>query len=122
MVIQDVLYVGLSTIVVMVVLQIATFFVTRMLYPPEPRIVYRDVPVMQQQPPPVAQVPQPPPVFTQPAVDVQLPEYEPRKPASMSLRMDAEVPPGIQETRPAGTKDLQSSPDNWKTRMDHFYI
>jgi hypothetical protein len=103
MVIQDVLYVGLSTIVVMVVLQIATFFVTRMLYPPEPRIVYRDVPVMQQQPPPVAQVPQPPPVFTQPAVDVQLPEYEPRKPASMSLRMDAELPPGIQETRPAGT-------------------
>jgi hypothetical protein len=121
MVIQDILYVALSTIVVMVVLQITTFFVTRMLYPPEPKIVYRDVPVMQQQqyapqpPPQVAYVPQvpqvpqlvtqqqaPPVVFTQPPQEVQLPEYEPRKPASTSLRMDTELPPGIQETRPPG--------------------
>ena len=107
MVIQDILYVALSTILVMVVLQFATFFVTRMLYPPEPKIIYRDVPVMQQQYiPPVPQVtqpPAPPAVLTQPAVEVQLPEYEPRKPASTSLRMDTELPPGIQETRPAGT-------------------
>ncbi len=120
MVIQDILYVALSTIVVMVVLQITTFVVTRMLYPPEPKIVYRDVPVMQQQyvpqPPPqvshvphVPQVPQlvtqrqaPPAAFTQPPQEVQLPEYEPRKPASTSLRMDTELPPGIQETRPPG--------------------
>jgi len=119
MVIQDILYVALSTILVMVVLQITTFFVTRMLYPPEPKIVYRDVPVMQQQPqyvapppmqaPQVPQVPQvisqqaaPPAAFTQPVAEVQLPEYEPRKPASTSLRMDTELPPGIQETRPPG--------------------
>ena len=118
MVIQDILYVALSTIAVMVVLQITTFFVTRMLYPPEPKIVYRDVPVMQHQaqymsqiqPPQIVQVPQlvtqqapPPAVFTQSAAEVQLPEYEPRKPASTSLRMDTELPPGIQETRPPGT-------------------
>ena len=116
MVIQDILYVALSTILVMVVLQITTFVVTRMLYPPEPKIVYRDVPVMQQQyapqaPVQVAQVPQvpqvvtqqqAPAVFTQPPQEVQLPEYEPRKPASTSLRMDTELPPGIQETRPPG--------------------
>ena len=117
MVIQDILYVALSTILVMVVLQITTFFLTRMMYPPEPKIVYRDVPVMQQQqyvPPTHApqvapqvhvqapQVAQPPAVFTQPPAEVQLPEYEPRKPASTSLRMDTELPPGIQETRPPG--------------------
>ena len=97
----------------MVVLQFATFMVTRMLYPPEPKIVYRDVPVIQhQQPytPPQIQSQQsaapvnvaPLAVFTQPKEEVQLPEYEPRKPASTSLRMDTELPPGIQETRPPG--------------------
>ena len=111
MVIQDVLYVALSTVLVMVILQLATFMVTRLLYPPEPRIVYRDVPVVQQ-PQYVAQVqPQAPlaplnvpplAVFTQPKEEVQLPEYEPRKPTSTSLRMDTELPNGIQETRPQG--------------------
>jgi len=110
MVIQDILYVALSTILVMVVLQLATFMVTRMLYPPEPKIVYRDIPVVkpQQQYIPPPQVPQAPPaqqpvVLTQTTQEVQLPEYEPRKPASTSLRMDTELPPGIQETRPIGT-------------------
>jgi hypothetical protein len=109
MIIQDILYVALATIVVMAVLQIATFMVTRMLYPPEPKVIYRDVPtpVYQQAPPPP-----PPPLFppvknepalTQPPAEVQLPEYEPRKPTSTSLRMDPELPLGIQETRPPGT-------------------
>ena len=115
MVIQDILYIAVSTIVVMAFLQITTFMVTRMLYPPEPKIVYRDVPVVQQYvppppPPPVQQqplfAPPPPqngPALTQTPQEVQLPEYEPRKPASTSLRMDTELPAGIQETRPPGT-------------------
>jgi len=112
MVIQDILYIALSTIVVMAFLQITTFMVTRMLYPPEPKIIYRDVPVMQQYvpPPPPQQplfTPPPPsqngPALTQKPQEVQLPEYEPRKPASTSVRMDPELPPGIQETRPPGT-------------------
>ena len=112
MVIQDILYIALSTIVVMALLQITTFMVTRMLYPPEPKIVYRDVPVMQQYiPPPQAPVqqalftppPQNGPALTQTPQEVQLPEYEPRKPASTSIRMDPELPLGIQETRPPGT-------------------
>ncbi len=115
MVIQDILYVALATIVVMAVLQVVTFMVTRMLYPPEPRVVYRDVPMAPQYipqppppPPPVHEQPLFPPTqngpaLTQPKQEIQLPEYEPRKPASTSLRMDTELPPGIQETRPPGT-------------------
>jgi hypothetical protein len=84
--------------------------VTRMMYPPEPKIIYRDVPVVQRHvefaPPPVQQ---PPPLFpqngptlTQSQQEVQLPEYEPRKPASDSLRLDPQLPPGLQETFPSG--------------------
>jgi len=100
----------------MVILQLATFVVTRMMYPPEPKVVYRDVPVYQQQapspppmmPPPPAFPPmQPPaqngPTFTQTQQEIQLPEYEPRKPTSTSLRVDPELPAGLQETRPDGT-------------------
>ena len=110
MIIQDILYVAVATIVVMIILQLSTFMVTRMLYPPEPKIIYRDVPVYipppQQSPPQTTQPLFPPqngPALTQAPQEVQLPEYEPRKPASTSLRMDTELPPGIQETRPPGT-------------------
>ena len=106
MIALDVLYVALATIAVMVVLQIVTFVGARMMYPPEPKVIYRDVPVMVQPPPPQ----QPPPLFpqngptlTQTQQEVQLPEYEPRKPTSTSLRVDPELPPGLQETRPDGT-------------------
>lgn len=115
MIVLDVLYVAVATVLVMVVLQISTFFVTRMIYPPEPKIIYRDrdvhVPAPQAVPPPVNQFPpqthvipqaSPPPVFTQPSQDIQLPEYEPRKPATESLRVDPELPAGLQETRPDG--------------------
>jgi len=107
MVILDVLYVALATIAVMFVLQILTFLITRMMYPPEPRVIYRDapppVPQMHSQvyiPPPVQ-----PQVLTQPSQqEVKLPEYEPRsQPTSTSLRVDPELPAGLQETRPDGT-------------------
>jgi len=109
--ISDLFYTALATILVMAVLQVTAFFVTRVLYPPEPRVIYRDVPVQQprvQFTEPVVQQPQapapPPPVaLTQPPPSIQLPEYEPRKPASDSLRLDPELPPGLQETRPVGT-------------------
>jgi hypothetical protein len=105
----DILYVALATIAVMVVLQIVTFVGARMMYPPEPKIIYRDVPVMMQPPPPPPPQ-QPPPLFpqngpalTQPQQEVQLPEYEPRKPVATSIRVDPELPAGLQETRPDGT-------------------
>jgi hypothetical protein len=89
--------------------------ITRMMYPPEPKVIYREVPVMQQAPPPPMMPPPPTfppltpptnqtfPALTQPKQEVQLPEYEPRKPASDSLRLDPELPAGLQETRPPGT-------------------
>ena len=107
--IREILYVALATVVVMVVLQIVTFMVTRMIYPPEAKVVYRDVPQYIQipQPPPPTQPLFPPPPQNGPTLtqqpEIQLPEYEPRKPTSTSLRMDTELPPGIQETRPPGT-------------------
>jgi hypothetical protein len=92
----------------MVFLQILTFFITKIMYPPEPKIIYRDVPVMMQPPPLPPQQPPvfqngPPPTFIEKPQEVQLPEYEPRKPVSTSLRVDPELPAGLQETRPDGT-------------------
>lgn len=116
MIALDVLYIALATICVLAILQIFAYVATRVLYPPEPQIIYRNVPVpMQQQapppPPPVhspylqqgpPQLPKNETAFTQQSQEVKLPEYEPRKPASDSLRVDPELPAGLQETRPAG--------------------
>ena len=96
----DVLYTAVATIGIMIVLQVTVFFVMRLLTPPEPKIIYREVMV----PAPVPQQHEaPPPAFTQPPPqEVKLPEYEPRKPTSDSLRVDPQLPPGLQETRPTG--------------------
>ena len=121
MIALDILYIAFATIVVMVILQIFTFVATRVMYPPEPKIIYRDAPApVFQQPiapppqavqymPPAAGMPPPPALKTredsalsESPVHIQLPEYEPRKPASVSLRLDSELPAGIQETRPDG--------------------
>jgi hypothetical protein len=99
----DVLYTALATIGIIVIIQIITFVGARLLVPPEPRIIYREiqVPVQQQ----VQQI-QTPKIYTEPAIlqqEIKLPEYEPRQQASDSLRLDPQLPLGIQETRPPGT-------------------
>ena len=101
--VKDIFYLSLTTIVVMVILQVVTYVVVRLMYPPEPRVIYRDRPVYAPSPQAPPPVPQNGPVLTEPAQQVKLPEYEPRKPASDSLRVDPELPAGIQETRPEGT-------------------
>ncbi len=126
MILLDVFYTAVATIVVIALLQLITFAVVRIMYPPEPKVIYRDVPVHappltapqmapQMAPinlplsvpvsPPVS-VPQSaslPPVLTQQTQEVQLPEYEPRStPSSTSLRLDSGFPDGLQETRPPG--------------------
>ena len=118
MIALDVLYVALATIGIMAFLQVLTFVVVRVLYPPEPKIIYRDVPVQQpvQEPlfkpvvnyelpilPLVSQTQPQLPVLTETKQDIQLPEYDVRKPVSSSSRLDAVLPDGIQETRPPGT-------------------
>lgn len=120
MIILDVFYVAVATIVVIALLQLITFAVVRIMYPPEPKVIYRDVPVPVQAPvqapvslpfsigaPPTATLPPPtqqqPPAFTQSTQEVQLPDYEPRStPSSTSLRLDSGLPDGLQETRPTG--------------------
>ena len=125
MILLDVFYTAVATIVVIALLQLITFAVVRIMYPPEPKVIYRDVPVHAPQmtapalplsapinlplsvpvSPPVS-VPLSaslPPVLTQQTQEVQLPEYEPRStPSSTSLRLDSGFPDGLQETRPPG--------------------
>jgi hypothetical protein len=98
MIALDVLYTALATIGVMILVQVTIFFVARVMIPPQPRVIYREVMVPQapQQAPQVT--------FTEPPVtEVKLPEYEPRQQAADSLRVDPELPAGITETRPPGT-------------------
>ena len=119
MIILDVFYVALATLAVMGLLHLLTFAIIRIMYPPQPKIIYRDVPVPQNvgpvavashvpvslppsfAPPPPAQAP---PAFIQQEQEVQLPSYEPRPtPNSTASRLDAGLPDGLQETRPPGT-------------------
>jgi hypothetical protein len=115
MIALDVLYIALATIGIMALLQVLTFIMVRVLYPPEPKIIYRDVPMQAppvQEPlfkpvvnyelpilPLVSQVP----VLTETKQEVQLPDYDVRKSVSTSARLDSVLPDGIQETRPPGT-------------------
>lgn len=119
MVFLDVLYVGTATVLVMAVLHVLMYVGMRIAYPPEPKIVYVPAPAPAQVatppapvttvipppqiPPQFTQPTQPPPAFTERKEEVQLPEYEPRStPSSTSLRLDAGLPDGLQETRPPG--------------------
>lgn len=102
----DVLYTSLATICVMILLQIVLFTGIKLMYPPPPKIIYRDVPVYQQQvqqqsAPHIQQDPHV--TFTEPSSQqISLPQYEPRQSTSTSSRMDAELPDGLKETRPDG--------------------
>jgi hypothetical protein len=96
MIFLDALYAGIATICVMIATQFIIFFGIKLMYPPPPKIIYRDVPVYQQAPPSAPVLTQPPPQ------EVTLPEYEPRKQTSDSIRMDVELPNSLQETRPPG--------------------
>jgi hypothetical protein len=118
MIALDVLYVALATIFVMIILQVLTFVGTRVMYPPEPQVIYRNVPVHVQAPsPPLQQVTShtdlpflsqaQPPVFpkneqalTQEPQELKLPEYDPRKSDSEAVRGDSKLPAGLQAVNP----------------------
>jgi hypothetical protein len=92
MIFLEVLYTSITTICVMVILQVILFAMIRIMYPPE-KIVYRDVERLVYAPPTLTQ---------QTQQEVKIPEYEPREQTSTSLRMDPELPIGLKETRPDG--------------------
>ena len=102
MIALEVFYIGLSTIAVMVILQIVVYVINKLMEPP--KVIYREVHVS---PSSMTTVPPPPPVITKEPVfseqaeeQVRLPEYEPRQQTSTALRMDPQLPPGLQETNP----------------------
>jgi hypothetical protein len=89
----EVLYTSLTSIFVMIILQIILFGMIRIMYPPE-KIVYRDVErIVYSSPSTLTQ---------QTQQELKIPEYEPREQTSTSLRMDPELPAGLKETRPDG--------------------
>ena len=92
----EILYTSLATIGIMILIQVVVFVGARIMKPPQPKIIYREVMVPQPVEPKVT--------FTEPPVtEVKLPEYEPRQQASDSLRVDPQLPDGLKETRPDGT-------------------
>jgi len=95
MIFLDVVYTALATIFVMILIQVLLYVGVRIMYPPEPRIIYRDVPV-QYLPPQSTSLPE------QTIQEVKIPEYEPREQVSGGLRLDPQLPPGLKETRPEG--------------------
>lgn len=100
MLFTEILSIAFATIFVMVILQVLLFVGIKLMYPPPPQIIYRDVPVYQQQ----HQAPEHQAFTELPQQEIKLPEYEPAlKPSSTSIRVDPELPLGIKETRPPGT-------------------
>ena len=97
----DILYTSLATIGIIILVQVLTFVGARLIVPPEPKVIYREI----QVPAPIQTEVQPKVAFTEPYIkqQVSLPEYEPRQQTSDSIRMDPQLPAGIQETRPPGT-------------------
>uniref|UniRef100_A0A6C0K4X3 Uncharacterized protein n=1 Tax=viral metagenome TaxID=1070528 RepID=A0A6C0K4X3_9ZZZZ len=77
----DIVYTALAALLVVVVLHVAVFWVTRFIQPPKPRIVYLPAAQPPQQPQPQLQPamqslpsPQPPPSLPPPTI--QLPTYD----------------------------------------------
>ena len=95
MIFLDVIYTSLATISIMALIQVLLYVGVRIMYPPEPRIIYREVPTYVS-PPQQTSLPE------QPSQEVKIPEYEPREQISGGLRLDPQLPPGLKETRPEG--------------------
>jgi hypothetical protein len=109
--ISDIVYLAFSTIIVIVVLHVGVFWVSRLIQPPKPKIVYVDrapvqpivpevvsAPILPTPPPPVAPPPPPstvreaPQAMSVPTYDIPPPIVQSNKPNPASL------PPPI-ETR-----------------------
>lgn len=88
MLFTEILSIAFATIVVMVILQVLLFVGIKLMYPPPPQIIYRDVPVYQQQ----HQAPEQQAFTELPQQEIKLPEYEPAlKPSSTNIRVDPEI-------------------------------
>jgi hypothetical protein len=98
--ISDIVYLAFATLVIIVVLHIGVFWVSRMIQPPKPKIVYVDRPVTPEATP-IQSIPPPPPpppaaIPPQSVQTVNIPQYEMPPPIVQSKKAD--LPPPI-ETR-----------------------
>ena len=110
--ISDIVYLAFATIMVVVVLHIGVFWVSRMIQPPKPKIVYVDrtpIHAIQEQAPPPPPLPpqvvlptrvEPPAIQAPPSSQtMNVPTYAPLPlPIVQSNKADAQLPPPI-ETR-----------------------
>jgi hypothetical protein len=96
--IENLLYTALATLIVIVILHIGVFWVSRVIQPPKARVVY--MPSPQVQPayntlPPQAPPPPPPPP---PAPEIKLPTYDSPPP---KVTAPPALPPPIETRDPA---------------------
>jgi len=92
----DIVYLAFATVAVIICLHVGVFWVSRLIQPPKPRVVYVERPAP---PPQFISAPPPPPPVAPPPQTVQVPTYEQPpipQPSNPAPRM--ELPPPI-ETR-----------------------
>ena len=88
----DIVYLAFATIMIIVALHVATFWIARTIHSPKPKIVYLERPA----PPPPAPPAQP--VYKEPAQQIQVPTYDtPPQPSANNMSLGT-LPPPI-ETR-----------------------
>jgi len=102
--IENLLYTALATLVVIIVLHIGVFWVSRVIQPPKPRVVYMPQPQYNTLPPPppvvqsVQQTPQAPALA--PAPEIKLPTYD-TPPVNTKPAPPPSLPPPIETRDPA---------------------
>ena len=106
--IENLLYTALATLLVIIILHIGVFWVSRVIQPPKPRVVYMQSPPLPPQyntlPPAPAPLPAPLPAQVMPPLppppEIKLPTYDSPPPPSQKPTL----PPPIE------TRDASRSP------------
>ena len=103
--IENLLYTALASILVIVLLHIGVFWVSRVIQPPKPRVVYMQQQPQQQYntlPHQVAPAPlPPPPPPAPPSPEIKLPTYDSPPAANTKPSPPSALPPPIETRDPA---------------------
>lgn len=104
--IENLLYTALASLLVIVLLHIGVFWVSRVIQPPKPRVVYMQPPSLAPQPQVYNTLPPPPPPQAPPAPppapppEIKLPTYE-SPPAPATKPALPALPPPIETRDPS---------------------
>ena len=98
--IENLLYTALATLIVIVILHVGVFWVSRVIQPPKARVVYMPQPVYNTLPPaqPAPPAPQASPPPPPPAPEIKLPTYDSPPP---KVTAPPALPPPIETRDPA---------------------